>query len=151
MTTTPKGFDLASVLDTFRALEKDGDSITVLGDEDAMRVLSAWQKTDQVWSQPKTKMPVLAHGNHHRVWHWVCSGWTIDVEAIERGTGLTTYVVRNKLALLTSARLIYPDGNVHKAGTMALKLFVARKLGVRLKQGEKPKVGVEDENKGNTN
>lgn len=131
---------LAELLQIFQGTEEDGDAIPVLGDDDAMSVLAAWRRADQVWSQPNAKQPPYTAKTSEAVWRWICAGWSLDhvVEAIERGTGLSPFVVRNKLAMLIAARLIYPDGNMSKAAKTALQLHVAKKLGIKPKRRKDP-------------
>lgn len=126
--------DITELLSTFRALEANEDAITVLGDEDAMKVLSAWSKTDQRWQAPKKKRPQITPTNHAEMWRWIVQGWTIDEEAIAVGSGLSANVVHTKMRMLIAARLVYPDGQMSKAARAALQVFVAQKLGIKSKR-----------------
>ncbi len=133
--------ELMDLLNVFRNLEEDNDSITVLGDDEAMRVLQAWRKTDQRWSRPRHKPPAVSAGNHAAVWSWIRDGWTIDELAISRGAGLSVRVVHEKLEMLLAARLIYPDGQISKGARTALQLHVAQKLGIKPKRRKEPAAG----------
>lgn len=136
-----KGMELIDLLNTFKAVEEDTDSITVLGDDEAMRVLAAWKRTDQKWSRPKTKMPTMQAGNHAAVWAWICEGWIFDNDGIARGADLSLRVVHVKIRMLILARLIYPDGSVSKAARAALQVHVAQKLGIKPKRSKESRGG----------
>lgn len=131
-------FRLEDALAVFRAMETNEDAIPILGNEDAMRVLSSWTKTDQVWSKPRRKLPELTHANHSRVWQWIVSGWTIDVNEVARGANVSPRVAAQQLEVLTTNRLIYPDGSMSKGARAALNIYVAQKLGIKQKPRQQP-------------
>jgi len=134
-----KGLDLHDIINTFRAMETNEDAIPVLGDEDAMRVLAAWRKTDQSWSKPRTKMPAMSPSNHGKVWRWLCSGWALGVAEVAEACGLSVRSTHEKLRMLQALRLIYPDGQISKPAQTALQLHVASKLkGLPKRQSKKP-------------
>lgn len=123
--------NLAEMLNAFRALESDTDSVILLGDDHAMRTFVAWTKTDNVWSAPDKKPPPITHGKMTALWKWICAGWTIDAVAIARIAGLPVRVVHAKLEVLMGARLIYPDSSTPKATQLALTAYTAKQLGIK--------------------
>lgn len=143
---------LSMLLAMFQSVEVNEDAIPVLGDEDAMRVLAGWTKTEQSWIRPKRKLPPFAptSTSHAIVWSWICEGWTIDVASVARAAGCTLRVATEKLDMLKTNRLIYPDGQMSKAARTALSVFVASKLtgGKKSKGGggggKKSKSGADD-------
>lgn len=129
--------ELGRVIAAFRALETNEDAIPVLGDEDAMRCLTAWSKTDQKWKKPKGKQPEMTSANHGAVWAWIVAGWTLDFVAISEGSGCSQRIVHDKMKMLCLNRLIYPDGQMSKAARTALNVHVAAKLGVKQRPPKK--------------
>lgn len=126
--------DITELLRMFRALEANEDAIPVLGDEDAMKILSVWSKTDQRWTSPKKKPPAFTPNRHAELWQWICSGWHVDESSIVVGSGLSAAVVHTKIRMLMTSRLIYPDGEMSKAARTALQVFIANKLGIKAKR-----------------
>ncbi len=126
-------FRLEDVLSVFRVLESTEDAIPILGDEDAMKCLAAWSKTDQAWTKPRRKVPAVAHNRHAELWQWIIMGWSIDFVAIGAGSGLSQRVVHEKMEMLSRNRLIYPDGSTSKAARTALNIYVADMLGIKSK------------------
>lgn len=122
---------MIDIVEAFRAIDSNQDAIPVLGDEEAMRVLVAWSKTDQRWKAPRTKPPAMRPGNHATVWRWVVEGWTIDVTAVAKIAGVQVRVARDKLDMLVGLRLIFPDGVMASSAKTALNVHVAGKLGVK--------------------
>lgn len=146
-----RGLELHDLLRTFVAVESNEDAIPVLGDEDAMKVLAAWRKTDQQWRAPKSKMPVVTASNHAAVWRWIVSGWTIDEASVAKGAGLSPRIVHEKLDVLVASRLIYPDGQISQAAHTAIKLHIANKLGIKAKRSKEPKEGAKRDRDDNNN
>lgn len=134
-----QGFELNDLLRTIRALEDANDAIPVLNDDDAIKVMAAWKKTDQSWAKPRGKMPTVTSTNHAAVWRWIVSGWKIDERSVSRACGLTERVVHEKLNMLIALRLIYPDGSTSKAAKTAEQVYVARALGIKAKQRKQEK------------
>lgn len=141
--------ELTKLIDSFRALESNVDSIPVLGDGEAMRVLVAWSKSRQTWSRPTGKVPTLTATNHAEVWAWVCRGWEVNYVEIARGAGLAVRTASEKMHMLMHNRLCYPDASISRAARTALDVFVAKQLKVkpRSKQGEEG----EDRRRGDRN
>ncbi len=147
-------FRLEDVLAVFRALEANEDAIPILGNDDAMKVLAAWMKTDQAWQKPRRKQPVITATNHNLAWQWVVSGWTLDVDGVARGANVSPRVAAYQLEVLVSNRLIYPDGSISKGARAAMSIHVAQKLGIKQQKPRQPKEPKADEKKndsGNTN
>jgi hypothetical protein len=97
-------------------------------DADAMRVLAAFQNATQRWSAPARPcpdggLPTAA------AWAWLMSGWQIDELALADAAGLSVATTRAKLAMLTGARLIFPDGSMNKWALAALNAHVAARIG----------------------
>ncbi len=132
-------FTLEDVIAPFRAMESNEDAIPILGDEDAMKCLAAWAKTDQLWRKPKKRAPVLKHNNHAAVWSWVDSGWHHDIGLVAVAAGLSQRIAAEKIAMLVVNRLIYPDGSMSKAARTSLNIYVAEKLGIKSKPATKPR------------
>lgn len=128
---------LTEILRALRTLESPDDIIPVLGDEDAMKVMIAWSKTDQRWSMPRGKVPTLQAGNHQSVWSWIVLGWTFDHALIAKIAGVGPRVVHQKLEMLVGLRLIYPDGQMSKSARTALQVHVSQKLGIKPKRPAK--------------
>ena len=133
-------FNLESVLAPFRGLEQNTDAVVVLGDEQAMRVLVAWQKIDNEWSPPATRVPVVTAGGMGRLWKWIVAGW--DVLKIEREVarlaGVPRHIAHEKLEMLVGNRLIYPDGSMAGGARSALAIHTAKKLGIKQQPAAKP-------------
>jgi len=129
---------MLDLVNTFRKLEEPEDSIPVLGDDQAMRVLAAWTKTDQVWALPAQAMPVMRAGNHAKLWQWLLDGWDLEscIPTLEAATGLPHSVVAEKLDMLVMNRLIYPTGDMSKSARTALAVHVNTKIRAA-KRGDK--------------
>ncbi len=121
----------AMLLSAFRAAEAVGDIGVLLVDDgfDAttMRVLSAWERTEQKWSQPKKPCP---DGGRPTIaaWRWLCSTWTVDYAAVADGASVSRDVARERVMVLMHARLIYPDGDVSKAARQAMTATIRGRL-----------------------
>jgi len=129
----------------FHAVESNSDAVPVLGDQDAMRVLIAWSKSEHTWKRPKGKAPQLSAANHHEVWRWIVSGWVYDLPQISLGAGVPPRVASEKMQVLVHNRLIYPDGSMSRAAKTALDVYVAMKLRIRPDAG--PRQPVKDPKK----
>lgn len=133
-------FNLESVLAPFRGLEQNTDAVVVLGDEQAMRVLVAWQKLDNKWSPPTARAPVVSAGAMGRLWKWVVAGW--DIGGVERDiarlAGVPRHIAHEKLEMLVGNRLIYPDGSMASGARSALAIHTAKKLGIKQQPPAKP-------------
>lgn len=127
-------FRAEDVLSMFRGMEQNEDAIPILDDDDAMKCLAAWAKTDQAWRRPKRDCPAMSVDNHAAVWRWVLAGWTLDVEGVAKAAGISERTAQYKLDVLTCNRLIYPDGSMAKGARLALNIYVAKKLGIKQKQ-----------------
>lgn len=141
-----KAADVSAVISSFRAIEANEDAIPVLGDEDAMRVLAAWSKTDQQWKRPRRKPPEMTPTNHALVWSWLVEGWSIDHGSIAKAAGVRIAVAHEKMEMIIRNRLVYPDGSMSKAARTALNVHVAAKLGIKQKAPRTPRAGAKDEN-----
>lgn len=119
---------MLEVVKLFRKLEVETDAVAILGDDHAIRVLAAWQKTDQTFVLPARPMPVMTPRNHAELWHWLCVGWTIDTNAVQRASGLPASIVHAKLEQLVENRLIYPDGSTSTGGQLAMQVFIAKQV-----------------------
>lgn len=135
---------LETLLAKFRAMETNEDAAPIIGDDDAMKVLSSWSKVDQAWRKPRGKAPVFAHDNHGLVWAWIRSGWTCDIEAVAAGAGVSERVAVEKLAILIGNRLIYPDGSTARGARIALQVWLAAKLGLKSKPAKAKRSGDDD-------
>lgn len=121
---------MLELVKVFQGLEQPEDSIPVLGDDQAMRVLAGWTKTDQAWVLPPQAMPVLRVGNHAKLWQWLCDGWDLEscIPMLEAATGLPHSVITEKLDMLVMNRLIYPTGDMSKSARTALAVHVNTKI-----------------------
>ncbi len=145
-------FRLEDLIAAFRALEANEDAIPILGDEDAMRCLAAWSKTDQTWTKPRGRVPTIRPGNHADVWAWIVRGWSFDYTNIATGAGLSLRIAHEKVRMLSTNRLIYPDGSMSKAARTALNIHVAEKLGIKQQApGRKPAPKKRDDEGDDTN
>lgn len=127
---------LETYLAVFRGLEANEDGLVILGDEDACKVLVAWQKTDQLWRHPRSPAPEATHGRMEALWTWIVSGWEIDDAKVARLAGVPFSVTHAKLEMLIGNRLIYPDGSMSGAARKVLTVFMAKKLGFKLSPGD---------------
>ncbi len=130
---TEKDFRLENVLAPFRSLESNEDALIVLGDDEAMRVLIAWQHIDQEWAHPGGKQPLAIHGKMAKLWTWIMSGWEVDNRKVSRLAGVSPSIAHAKLEILMGNRLIYPDGSMSKGVRTALMAHTATKLGIKQK------------------
>lgn len=116
-----------------------GDStdtaVVVLGDDDAIRVLAAFRNVEHRWRAPRKLLPEGA--STVQTWNWLTERWDIDVDGLAVATGLSRSTIETKLDVLIANRLVYPDGSISKAATLALKAHASAKLGI--KPGRKPK------------
>lgn len=131
-------FRLEDVLAVFRALEANEDAIPILGNEDAMRVLAAWTKSDQHWRKPRRAMPELTATNHGLVWAWITSGWSFEYDPLARAANVSARIAAQQLDVLMANRLIYPDGSMSKGARAAMNLYIAAKLGIKQKSRRSP-------------
>lgn len=119
------------LLSEFRKLEKPTDIAVLMVNEgfdaETMRVLSAWQHTEQRWKRPKKPCPDEGRATGAS-WKWLRDGWSMDVAAIAIGADVSQLTATAKLELLAGSKLIYPDGTVSAAATQALLGHVSEKL-----------------------
>ncbi len=121
----------AQLLAAFRAIE----SIEHIGvlliddgfDANSIRVLTAWEHTDHRWSAPSEPCPDDGMPTA-TAWKWLLSGWDVDIAAIAAGSGLSRDVVRERVAVLQHARLIYPDGGIAAAARKAVTATIRERL-----------------------
>jgi hypothetical protein len=110
-------------------------AVVVLGDDQAIRVLAAFSNVVHDWKAPKK---ALREGvSLVERWQWLTQRWDIDIEGLAIATALSEDTVATKVDVLVANRLIYPDGTISKAATLALKAHASMKLGI--KPGRKPK------------
>lgn len=101
-------------------------------DAETMRVLAAWEKTEQRWSKPRGEMPTRPTA---AAWRWLVSGWELDIPAIADAAAVTYGTARDRMAVLTGNRLVYPDGTMSKFARNALRAH----MGMRLNAGKGPR------------
>lgn len=131
-----------TLLAAFRKREQIEDIAVLMGEEGfdptIIRVLTAWQHTDQKWRKPKKPppngdLPTAAN------WVWVMKHWAADVTAVADAARVTFSVARASLEALMLNRLIYPDGTMAKAARGAISNFVAAHLPKRKTKEKEPK------------
>ncbi len=117
----------ADLLAAFRAVESVEHIGVLLADDgfDAtlIKVLSAWEHAEHWWTTPAEPCPDDGRPTA-AAWRWIVSGWVIDVA----GTGLSRDVVREQMAILQHARLVYPDGNIAAAARKAVTATIRERL-----------------------
>jgi hypothetical protein len=123
---------MEDILAAFRSLEKPSDAIVIIGDRDAIRVLSAWTRVDNLWTAPGGPVPAVRHGRMGQAWRWVCAGWTVDVDEVARLAGVPRSIAHAKLEVLRGNRLIFPDGSMSKGAELALAAYTGKVLGPKV-------------------
>ncbi len=118
---------LEELLAPYRASENNEAAIVLLGDDDAMRVLIAFQNAEHTWRAPKRKLPETMAGR----WAWIVSGHYVDYDFIAVAARVGDETALSKVRMLFANRLVYPDGSITKAARTALNAHAASKLGYK--------------------
>lgn len=124
----------------FQAAEQVEQVAALLGEDgfdvETIRVLSAWQTTEQVWKAPGHRQPDKGSPTA-RAWAWLVAGWRFDYVAIADAANVSRHVARARMAVLIGNRLIYPTGELTKAARGALQASIAKHIRGKKKKAEK--------------
>jgi hypothetical protein len=134
--TKPERKTLAELIAPFRDDAQD-NAVVILGDDEAVRVLSAFRMVEHRWSYPRAKPP--ANASKVATWKWLTSTWRIDTDELARAAGLSEETAQSKLDVLLANRLIYPDGTISKGANFALQSHSMTKLGLKPKRSDASK------------
>lgn len=125
--TNAEAIELDTMLNEFRANESPDAAIVLLGDDEAMRVLIAFQNAEHDWKRPRRAVPKTMASR----WAWLVLGHDVDLEFISIAARVSDETAHTKLRMLFANRLVYPDGTITKAARTALNAHAAAKLGYK--------------------
>lgn len=138
---------LAELLKPFRD-DPINNSVVVLGDDEAVRVLSAFRMIECNWKVPRSVAPAASAALVKR-WAWLVSSWKLDklADEISLASGLSEETVLGKLNILVRNRLVYPDGTISKGAAFAIEAHAQTVLGLKPKRNQQPAPAVPKETK----
>ena len=119
--------ELKNLLAPYRKDESDIGTAAIVGNDDAIAVLSAWTSITTRWSRPTRehgKRPADADDR----WRWIWLGVDFDIEGLARASQLSEAAAYYQLRSLVQLRLVYPDGSVSAPGLEVLRIFLAAKM-----------------------
>lgn len=134
---------LEELLTPFRASESNEAAIVLLGDDDAMRVLIAFQNAEHTWRKPQRKAPDVMAAR----WAWIVSGHHVDLDFIAIAARVSDETALAKVRMMFANRLVYPDGTITKAARTALNAHAAAKLGYKPAKRPAPAAPAQPETK----
>jgi hypothetical protein len=130
----PTSQSLAELLKPFVG-DALNNSVVILGDDEGIRVLSAYRMVEPSWRYPR-KSPPGDHTSLVKRWAWLVSAWDLAklAEEISIASGLSEETCESKLNILVRNRLIYPDGTISKPAMFAIEAHAQTVLGLKPKR-----------------
>lgn len=125
--------DFPSLLIRFQVNESLHRMMPIIDDEDAQKVIAAWDSMATRWKVPDGIPP----HEERELWEWLWINMQINYDELALRAGVSRLTAERRFKMLIAARLVYPNGTISSNAYKLLANIVGKALAAKIPRGMK--------------